>query len=215
MTEWRLSPWYIGAGLRCRAWLATGGARASDTEPGPDDRQASMIDPTGWYSTRDPNGAPGAFGPYGGAEGERRADAYHANLWRGKGDRIDVSVLDEVSVPTPPPPLAVWWLDQAATEAVRAWLGASGSAGWPASPWPAYLREEFRSREGRAGRGRLWVSAHLAAEGVAVEPWPPGPVGEWILASGAAGIVLLGTDVPALVDLPGLVTDLRLRRWAP
>lgn len=55
----------------------------------------------------------------------------------------------------------IWWTNQSDVERVE-YLGLDGQLGH----WPKYLKDEFASRNGRAGRGRLWVLApfhgHLA-----------------------------------------------------
>lgn len=93
-----------------------------------------------------------------------------------------------------PQELVIWWLDQEATETIGA---ASYYFGWP-----AYIRDEFHSRMGRNGRGRLWV-----ADGITLEEilWPDTPTAE--CAGECGGIVIHRADLHHIHGLPGFVTD--------
>jgi hypothetical protein len=78
--------------------------------------------------------------------------------------------------------------------------------------WPEYLWIEYRSRYGRAGRGRLWVALHVIerfGRGIRVSPWPTTALGQR-LGREAGGIVVMPEDLPLVRSLPGLVTDLEL-----
>lgn len=55
----------------------------------------------------------------------------------------------------------IWWTNQNDCERIT-----------PLDSWPTWLYDEFRSRCGRAGRGRLWVPQlweRDASEGVSIE----------------------------------------------
>lgn len=96
----------------------------------------------------------------------------------------------------------IWWLSAADIEAI----------GEPRETWPSWLREEFVSIRGRAGRRRLWVAREVfgqAAEtglGLDGDAWET-PIGK--IAERCGGIMVRADDLPLLADLPGLVTDLR------
>ena len=71
---------------------------------------------------------------------------------------------------------------------------------------PKYMADEFRSRYGRSGRGRLWVPAGLGPTSI-----------EWNLAStvvdycaGAGGIIFNKKDLRCMTGVPGKITDLRM-----
>lgn len=70
---------------------------------------------------------------------------------------------------------------------------------------PDYIQVEFRSRNGRNGRGRLWVPDHIAVEEI---EWPEKP-GAW-LADECGGIIIDAKDLKAVFSLPGFITDLEL-----
>jgi hypothetical protein len=95
--------------------------------------------------------------------------------------------------------LAIWWLTQEECEAIRQ----------SDRNLPGYLGEEFDSRHGRPGRGRLWVPKNLGT--AEVKPWPNKPMARF-LGANAGGIVIDRDDVPMLAEFPGIVTDMELRR---
>lgn len=100
----------------------------------------------------------------------------------------------------------VWWTDQAAAEIVDD-LELTG--------WPAYLESQFNSRLGRAGRGRLWIDERFPSSIEIPQLLFDGmPLGKWITGAGMGGIVIDAADLRHVRDLPGLVTDLDLRRAA-
>lgn len=74
-------------------------------------------------------------------------------------------------------------------------------------PLPAYLREQYRSRYGRPGRGRLWVDDQFGD--VAITPWP-GQKPAAQAAEECGGIVFDRSDLPEVLSMPGFVTDLAL-----
>jgi hypothetical protein len=98
--------------------------------------------------------------------------------------------------------LLIWWLSEkdyaVLTEEQRFIL-------------PQYIREEVSSREGRSGRGRLWVADGIDLKEI---PWPDDhPNARSITKSNAGGIVFRHKDFNAIKDLPGLVTDLSLNTF--
>lgn len=105
------------------------------------------------------------------------------------------------------PLFAIWWTNQEDCEAISHDRGG----GWDV---PSYLASEYKSRYGRAGRGRLWIAAELEAEGCPTKATlPPTPLGSVIERQSMAGIVMRASDLGCLRDLPGLVTDFECRRW--
>lgn len=95
----------------------------------------------------------------------------------------------------------VWWLTQREREIVT-----------PDGLDPEVV-QEFNSSVGRPGRGRLWGKTNLE-----IEPDDP----KWKEALGAhcsecAGIVVSEAAGRQIWDLnlPGLLTDLKLKRWHP
>jgi hypothetical protein len=94
----------------------------------------------------------------------------------------------------------IWWLSQDECEAIGEELPKT---------FPAYMRNEYASRLGRNGRGRLWVDKqfHVAE----VKPWPSTSMGKF-LGEKCGGIVIQDVDKKHLAKLPGIVTDLKLRR---
>ena len=71
---------------------------------------------------------------------------------------------------------------------------------------PEYLRSEYRSRLGRAGRGRLWSADQFGAVGI---PWNTSkPAAR--LAGERGGIVIHKEDAPYVFELPGFLTDAKL-----
>jgi hypothetical protein len=71
----------------------------------------------------------------------------------------------------------------------------------------------MESRYGRYGRGRLWVADEFPD--VTVDPWPDTALAKYLGpdGQGAAGIVIWAADAHKLADFPGIITDIRLRRW--
>ena len=117
----------------------------------------------------------------------------------------------------------VWWLTQAACERIGKPHAAEelrdipvwerdGVVDADALRWPDYLKREYRSRYGRAGRGRLWVAEgfpdDLAVRWDDSRPWAR-------KASAAGGIAIRDEDLPLVLSLPGFVTDLDFNLVAP
>jgi hypothetical protein len=90
----------------------------------------------------------------------------------------------------------IWWTNQNDCERIT-----------PLDTWPLYLYEEFRSRSGRAGRGRLWTSPVVkdAPESVTID-WDS--LTNWLckMADDAGGIVIKAEHVVQVQFLPGFVT---------
>lgn len=116
--------------------------------------------------------------------------------------------------------LLIWWVDETGAKLITAQHAPECEL--PASmEIPGYIREEYRDRYGRAGRGRLWVNAEeFKSRGdIGVDVWPSTPLGA--LLSGAhgegvgedfGGIVIRREHAAALRDLPGIITDFTVRR---
>jgi hypothetical protein len=74
---------------------------------------------------------------------------------------------------------------------------------------PKYLKEQYRSRLGRPGRGRLWADERFGEP--RVSPWPRTALAR-ALGDSYGGIVIEDGDLQLLEMLPGIVTDMQLRR---
>lgn len=91
----------------------------------------------------------------------------------------------------------IWWTDQEECE----------TFGWePTDTFPQYLQSEYRSRLGRAGRGRLWAANEIGEVGI---PWDESKPASR-LAGKRGGIVIWKIDAHHVFGLPGFLTDLRL-----
>jgi len=78
---------------------------------------------------------------------------------------------------------------------------------------PDYIRDEVRSREGREGRGRLWVPAEIDCEEI---NWDDqNPLCRLISSESAGGIVFHQRDFDKVMNLPGFVTDINCNRVNP
>ena len=90
----------------------------------------------------------------------------------------------------------IWWTNQNDCERIV-----------PLDTWPKYLYNEFQSRDGRNGRGRLWCPDKFkdAPSGVTIE-WDS--LTNWLCkaASDAGGIVIKADDMAQVQFLPGFVT---------
>jgi hypothetical protein len=97
----------------------------------------------------------------------------------------------------------VWWLSSGDIEAI----------GDPDPAWPGYIHREYLCRRGHSGRCRLWTPPQFSD--VALR-WPDGDgtaVSRAIERANCGGIVVAAGDAAPLIDLPGVITDLSLRRW--
>ncbi len=95
----------------------------------------------------------------------------------------------------------IWWTNQADCEAVIAKDAYH-------LEWPDYLRNEFGSRLGRNGRGRLWTPHGIPLEEV---PWDD----NWPLCRAAkdcGGVVIHAKDRHLVQSLPGFLTDTTMRK---
>lgn len=120
--------------------------------------------------------------------------------------------------------LAIWWVSEADCkkigepmydsdfEAEREELYPDGV---PAGailmsqlPMPDYIRQEYSSRYGRAGRGRLWIPDGITLPG-GIAPWlEHHPV--YQAAGKCGGIVFRRSDLAEMLELPGFVTDAKM-----
>jgi hypothetical protein len=96
---------------------------------------------------------------------------------------------------------AIWWLDQRACE-------LAGALGAESASWPEYIQREFRSRFGRAGRGRLWVAPGLEFSGI---EWKDGEPAYDAVGDDCGGIVIRREDAHHVLSWPGFVSDENLR----
>lgn len=71
---------------------------------------------------------------------------------------------------------------------------------------PDYIQDEFESRLGRSGRGRLWIHQSIPIKGIDWNEARPAAR----LCSERGGIVIKAIDKSAVFDLPGFLTDLGL-----
>lgn len=107
--------------------------------------------------------------------------------------------------------IVIWWLSQKDCEDIAEnFLRLEPDADdytWLV-PLPEYLKRQFVSRLGRAGRGRLWVPRDISLETIA---WPEAhPIARWIEQVSAGGIVFWRKDLAAIAGLPGVVTTTTL-----
>lgn len=89
----------------------------------------------------------------------------------------------------------IWWTNQADCERIV-----------PLDTWPVYLYDEYQSRQGRNGRGRLWVSSKLKDAPQGTDLWDT--TNNWLCraAQDAAGIVIKAEHLKQVQFLPGFVT---------
>lgn len=101
----------------------------------------------------------------------------------------------------------IWWTNEADC------LALACSAHGPACAVPAYITTEYASRAWQDACGRLWVAPELIAEGAptSVNVSPVTPL-TTVLGADYGGIVIRASDVGCLRDLPGVITDLNVRR---
>lgn len=95
----------------------------------------------------------------------------------------------------------IWWTSQEDCERVE-FFGLADLL----NDWPPYLRTEFASRNGRSGRGRLWVSGRLKDAPSEVSVAWSNAVAGCAAAKSAGGIVIKAEDVTHIQFLPGFVT---------
>ena len=98
----------------------------------------------------------------------------------------------------------IWWLSQEACVQMPPLYEDEESEEVPLIP--EYIIGEFWSRNGRAGRGRLWVYSHFEVEEIEWDELKP-----MARAAGdCGGIVIDARDVESVAYLPGFVTDFEL-----
>lgn len=101
----------------------------------------------------------------------------------------------------------IWWTNQSDCERVEMLT----------LDWPKYLADEFQSRYGRSGRGRLWTPKELDDDkGMPnAATWSDTDM-NCRMAADAGGIVILSSDYIQVGGLPGFVTkfDMTLVRPA-
>jgi hypothetical protein len=101
--------------------------------------------------------------------------------------------------------LAVWWLNQWDYEnGIELEDGKLDIFGLP-----EYLQDEVRSRQGRPGRGRLWVPDGIEIQDI---PWPEKETPLTRHLGKCGGIVFWRRDLPIVKEFPGVVTDMDLVR---
>lgn len=93
--------------------------------------------------------------------------------------------------------LLIWWTDQSACEEAGKTMASRGL--------PKCVKNEFYSRSGRNGRGRLWVPEGIDLHEI---DWPKKetPLSEF-LGENCGGIVFHAKDFRKMKELPGIVTD--------
>ncbi len=76
---------------------------------------------------------------------------------------------------------------------------------------PEYVREQYHHRRGFGGSGpkTLWVDKKFGAREIA--EWPKTNIARMIEEGTSAGIVFAGSDLQLFKDVPGVVTDFKLR----
>ena len=99
----------------------------------------------------------------------------------------------------------IWWTNQ---------RDAEDAAATVKSFVPKYIVEEFQSRFGRPGRGRLWVPTHedfagISASGIVWDETVP----RIEYMNDAAGIVFRIEDYEHLKNHPGLITDVHMKEY--
>jgi len=125
----------------------------------------------------------------------------YETVWRMIQDRVEGRTAAQQSAPTPAvvsDGLCIWWTSPRDCALI---------GGEPLPHWPRYLREQYTSRLGRSGRGRLWIAEGMKTS---VDPWPDTMIARIIVSESAAGIVIHSADAALIAGLPGFITDTRL-----
>lgn len=150
----------------------------------------------------------------------RMARAAAKRSWRCR----EHAIAARAAAPAAPEPIyVIWWTTQTDCEMVLA-LGLAEDADRPfltPGEWPDWLRDQFLSRCGRAGRARLWNAFADTFKG-GVAPWPNNRVADFLTGTGgnqsegdrhcAGGIVVPLGDLNLVIGLPGFVTTAGLTR---
>lgn len=95
---------------------------------------------------------------------------------------------------------AIWWTSNEET------LLLGERPDWPPRV-PLYIQEQYASRMGRNGRGRLWCSPGMPAE--ATTKFADADALQ--ATNKAGGIVIYASDAQSVAPLPGFLTTLDLR----
>lgn len=98
----------------------------------------------------------------------------------------------------------IWWTNQGDVERIE-YLGEVGMLGH----WPKYIGDQFASRNGRPGRGRLWVDEACKDAPEEAEFGPTNPVCR--MAADCGGIVIRDIDLGEVRHLPGFVTTFDMK----
>lgn len=98
--------------------------------------------------------------------------------------------------------LFIWWTSNA--EAIR--IGDQAPVALP-----EYVRAQYLIRRGFSGGDpkTLWVDKKFGPREIA--EWPPTNISRMIREGTSAGIVFAGSDMKFFKDVPGVVTDFKLR----
>jgi hypothetical protein len=108
----------------------------------------------------------------------------------------------------------IWWTTQSDCEFIVALCETEKPM---LAEWPTWLRDQFASRVGRSGRGRLWNAWPDVALVGGVEPWPDTLLGRFLNGTAAdkfnaGGIVVPLGELNLVIGLPGFVTNDSLTR---
>lgn len=96
--------------------------------------------------------------------------------------------------------IAIWWLNQEACEITEAGFKSN------LKKLPAYIKDEFYSRVGRPGRGRLWIPSEIPLKEI---KWKDShPLSKY--AKECGGIIFWKKDYKEISGLPGFITDIRM-----
>ena len=117
-------------------------------------------------------------------------------------DIVMGSKLDCRAMTIPKKELFIWWTTNA--EAIK--IGDKAPAALP-----EYVRKQYHNRRGFGGQGpkTLWVDDKFGPREIA--EWPDTNIARMIRDGTSAGIVFAGSDMPLFKNVPGIVTDFRLR----
>jgi hypothetical protein len=101
-----------------------------------------------------------------------------------------------------PSSILIWWTNQDDAEQ----FGVPYTYCFDKCPLPDYIKKQFASRYGRAGRGRLWVDESINVK--EIEWNDESPLSDY--CNEAAGILFDSSDLNAMRRVPGVITDLNL-----
>jgi hypothetical protein len=109
--------------------------------------------------------------------------------------------------------LLIWWTAQEDCQAIAG--PDEDFEGPPLDTVPSYIRDEFESRYGRNGRGRLWVPDGIDLESIDFEANKDKRAAQYADEFSMGGIVFHRSDFAAIAGLPGFVTDVELNYARP